>query len=67
MAGQPGACIVTAVLQAGFAIIDTTAYGEAEIQTALDTEIRSDQDMEACLNGLFFARGTAVCAPSTSQ
>ena len=26
MAGQPGACIVTAVLQAGFAIVDTTAY-----------------------------------------
>ena len=36
MAGQPGACIVTAVLQAGFAIVDTTAYGEAEIQTALE-------------------------------
>ena len=56
MAGQPGACIVTAVLQAGFAIVDTTAYGEAEIQTALDTEIRSDQDMEACLNGRTFGQ-----------
>ena len=56
MAGQPGACIVTAVLQAGFAIVDTTAHGEAEIQTALDTEIRSDQDMEACLNGRTFGQ-----------
>ena len=37
MAGQPGACIVTAVLQAGLAIVDTTAHGEAEIQTALNT------------------------------
>ena len=43
--------IVTAVLQAGFAIVDTTSYGEAEIQTAFDIQIRSDQDMEACLNG----------------
>ena len=32
MAGQPGACIVTAVLQAGLAIVDTTAHGEAEIR-----------------------------------
>ena len=30
MAGQPGACIVTAVLQTGFAIVDTTAYGDSE-------------------------------------
>ena len=41
MAGQPGACIVTAVLQAGLAIVDTTAHGEAEIQTALNAEIRN--------------------------
>ena len=59
MAGQPGACTVTAVLQAGFAIVDTTAYGEAEIQTALDTQICSDQDMEACLNGRKF--GNFLC------
>ena len=44
MAGQPGACIVTAVLQAGFAIVDTTAYGDSEVQTALDTQICSDQE-----------------------
>ena len=56
LAGQPGACIVTAVLQAGFAIVDTTAYGEAEFQTALDTQICSDQDMEACLNGRTFGQ-----------
>ena len=56
MAGQPGACIVTAVLQAGLAIVDTTAHGEAEIQTALNTEIRSDRDMEACLNGQTFGQ-----------
>ena len=41
MAGLPGTCIVTAVLQAGLAI--ATAHGEVEIQTALDTEIRPMQ------------------------
>ena len=50
------AVIVTAVLQAGFAIVDSTAHGEAEIQTALDTEIRSDRDMEAYLNGQTFGQ-----------
>ena len=56
MAGQPGACIVTAVLQAGFAIVDTTAYGDSEVQTALDTQICSDQEMEARLNGQTFGQ-----------
>ena len=56
MAGQPGACIVTAVLQAGFAIVDTTAYGESEIQAAIDAQICSDQDMEARLNGQTFGQ-----------
>ena len=41
----------TGQLQAGLAIVDATTHG-AEIQTALNTEIRSDRDMEACLNGL---------------
>ena len=35
MAGQPGACIVTAVLQAGFAIVDTTAYGKPKSRQPL--------------------------------
>ena len=56
MAGQPGACIVTAVLQAGFAIVDTTAYGDSEVQTALDTQICSDQEMEARLNRQTFGQ-----------
>ena len=56
MAGQPGACIVTAVLQAGFAIVDTTAYGDSEVQTALDTQVCSDQEMEARLNGRTFGQ-----------
>ena len=56
MAGQPGACIVTAVLQAGLAIVDTTAYGDSEIQTALDTQIQSDHDMDARLNGQTFSK-----------
>ena len=56
MAGQRGACIVTAVLQAGFAIVDTTAYGDSEVQTALDTRICSDQEMEARLNGRTFGQ-----------
>ena len=56
MAGQPGACIVTAVLQAGFAIVDTNALGASDIVTALDTKIRTDQDMEDCLNGKVFGR-----------
>ena len=33
MAGQPGACIVTAVFQAGFAIVDTL-HVAIQIQTA---------------------------------
>ena len=46
MASQPGACIVTAVLQTGFAIVDTTAYGDSEVQIALDTQICSDQEKQ---------------------
>ena len=38
------------------AIVDTTAYGESEVQTALDTQICSDQEMEARLNGQTFGQ-----------
>ena len=48
---NPGACIVTAVLQTGFANM-----GESEVQTALDTQISSDQDVEARLNGQTFGQ-----------
>ena len=53
MAGQPGACS-----HCGFCRLDlplsTPLHGESEFQTALDTQICSDQDMEARLNGQTF-------------
>jgi len=54
MAGQPGACIVTAVLQTGFAIVDTNAYGVTDVQSALDQSICKDLEMEARINGQVF-------------
>lgn len=46
MAGQPGACIVTAVLQTGLAVIDTNAYGLSHSEMSLDENIVADSEME---------------------
>ena len=54
MAGQPGACIVTAVLQTGLAVIDTNAYGLSHSEMSLDENIVADSEMEHRIWGMTF-------------
>ncbi|MEM1281830.1 MAG: hypothetical protein AAGG53_17870, partial [Cyanobacteria bacterium P01_H01_bin.152] len=54
MAGQPGACIVTAVLQTGFASVNTDAYGFVDHTSDLDDRICDDDAMLARISGMTF-------------
>ncbi|MEM1007847.1 MAG: hypothetical protein AAGJ35_02470 [Myxococcota bacterium] len=54
MAGQPGACIVTAILQTGFASVNTDAYGLVDHTCDLDDRIYDDDAMLARISGMTF-------------